>query len=59
MSFPFAAFTPSLRLFERDVEIVAESPKYDLSASTGGTKKSKEFDPEPHLNQERKWVFQR
>jgi hypothetical protein len=28
-----------------------------LSASTGGTKKSKEFDPEPHLNQERKWHF--
>jgi hypothetical protein len=49
MFLPFAAFAPSSRLLDRDVEIVAESPKWDLRASTGGTKKSRELDPEPHL----------
>lgn len=50
ISFPLAAFAPASRSLDKDVVTMAEVPMYEFRASMGGTIKSREFDPEPHLH---------
>ena len=48
-SFPFAAAGPAVKSFESDSDMTAEESKKAVRASTGGTTKSRLFEPEPHL----------
>jgi hypothetical protein len=62
-SFPLAAAGPALRSFDSDEVMVALEPTNAVMASMGGTMKSSEFDPDPHLFHKRQrgevWAVQR
>jgi len=48
-SFPLAAATAALMLFEREEVTTPLLPRWLVIASIGGTTFSKEYDPDPHL----------
>jgi len=48
-SFPLAAATAALMLFEREEVTTPLLPMWLVMASIGGTTFSKEYDPDPHL----------